>query len=219
MKSIALVDDHVVIRNGLKELIEKLGPYKVTHQFDNGWDCVQAIPQKVSPDLIIMDIEMPEMTGDEALEIFKNRGLKIPVLILTLNTDEDMLLRLYKLGMRGFLHKNCTASVLKEALTEIFASGFYYNQQMNSAYHAKKADNVKSVHRSDLLAKLSPREKEFMKLLCNEEEFTYQEIANRMSVNFRTVDGYRQTIFDKLGVKSKTGIVFMALKHNLLDDL
>jgi len=214
MKKIILVDDHVIIRNGLKELIEKLGPYQVVAQFDNGKDFVDQLPIVPPPDLVIMDITMPEMDGDEVVRIMKSRGISMPILILTLNTDENRLVRLFRNGVRGYMQKNCTAAMLKEALREIFEKGYYHNEHMAYALTAEE----KALPEIDkLVEKLTDREREFIRLICDENEYTYKQIADIMSVHHRTVDGYRETVFDKFGVKSKSGFVLFAYKHKLID--
>lgn len=217
MKKLVLVDDHVIIRNGLKELIERLGPYQVVDQFDNGLEFVNAIPFSYEPDLIVMDISMPEMDGDEVMQVLKERGISLPVLILTLNNDEERLIRLFRRGVRGYLQKNCTAAMMKEALEEIFTRGYYLNEHMQFALGTDKA--VREHSPNELLDILTPKEREFLRLICNDEEYTYKQISEIMSVSHRTVDGYREALFDKLGLKSKTGLVLFVLRNNLLDKI
>ena len=217
-KDIILVDDHIIIRNGLKELIEKLGPFSVSRQYDNGANLVNDFPLNPVPDLVIMDITMPEMDGDEVVALMNDKGIQIPVLILTLSQDENRIVRLFRNGVCGYLTKNCTAAMMKQALEEIFRVGFYHNELMTFALQT--ADKVPKKTKQELiLEKLSPREKEFLKLICHEDEYTYDQIGSIMGVQHRTVDGYRETIFDKFGIKSKTGLVLFILKHQLFEHL
>jgi len=217
-KTIVLVDDHVIIRNGLKELIEKIGPYQVSGEYDNGLEFVNDLPLKKNADLIIMDISMPEMDGDEAIDIMKSRAIDIPVLILTLNQDENRIVRLFRKGVRGCLQKNCTAAIMKEALQEIFRYGYYHNELLTRALHSEQLP-AKKTEQEIILEKLSQREKEFLKLICHEDEYTYGQVADKMNVQHRTVDGYRESIFEKFGIKSKTGLVLFILRHKLFDHL
>ena len=218
MKNIILVDDHVIIRNGLKELIEKLGPYQVLMQYDNGKEFIDAFPLETEPDLIIMDISMPEMNGDEVVEVLNTKGIKLPILILTLNNDENRLVRLFRQGVKGYMQKNCTAAMMKEALSEIFQRGYYHNEHMAFALTAKELGKTTS-EQHKVLEKLSEREKEFIKLACDENEYTYKQIADLMAVQHRTVDGYRESIFEKFGIKSKAGLVLFAMKHKLVEGM
>lgn len=217
-KKIILVDDHVIIRNGLKELIEKLGPYSITGEFDNGPSFLKALPLKVQPDLVIMDISMPGMNGDEVMEQLNAAEFKTPVLILTLNEDESLVIKLFRAGVRGYLRKNCTAGVMRDALEEIFKTGYYHNEFLVYSLQTN-SDSSKKSEQQKIIEQLTAREKEFLKLVCDEKEFTYEQIADKMSVQPRTVDGYREAIFEKFGIKSKTGLVLFILRHKLFEHL
>lgn len=217
-KDIFLVDDHIIVRNGLRELIEKLGPYRISREYDTGRQMLEDYPSAELPQLIIMDLSMPEMDGDEVMQQLNAMGNEVPVLILTLNTEEDRIVRLFRLGVRGYLHKNCTAAMMRQALEEIFARGFFHNELLTMALTTSEQPDRKNV-RDELIGRLSAREMDFMKLVCDEEEYTYDQIAHRMGVHRRTVDGYRESIFDKFGIKSKTGLVLFAIRHKLFEDL
>lgn len=217
-KNIVLVDDHVIIRNGLKALIEKLGPYTVSQQFDNGQSMLDALPLNPKADLIIMDINMPGMNGDELMAQLNARGFKIPVLILTLNEDTSLVIKLFRMGVRGYLPKNCSADTMKRALEELFRSGYFHNEFLTYSLQTNTSTSKKT-EQEKILEQLSAREKEFLKLVCHEAEYTYEQIADKMNVQHRTVDGYRESVFDKFEIKSKTGLVLFILRHKLLDHL
>ncbi len=216
MKNIALVDDHVIIRNGLKELIEKIGPFQISHQFDNGIDLLNALPLSPSTDLLILDFSMPEINGDEVVEKLKDNGFSAPILILTLNEDERTIVKLFRLGVRGYLKKNCSAENLKCAIEEILERGYYHNEFLTYSLQLNP-DKVKKTEQEIVLDRLSSRERDFLKLVCHEKEYTYEQIADIMCVNIRTVDGYRERLFEKFSIKSKTGLVLFVLKHKLFD--
>jgi two-component system invasion response regulator UvrY len=218
VRDIILVDDHVIIRNGLKELIEKLGPYRVSREYDNGREFTESFPLQPVPDLVIMDIAMPEMNGDEVMEVMNQLGMEVPVLILTLNQDENLIIRLFRQGVRGYLRKDCTAVMMKKALTDIFTNDYYHNELLALALRTQDASKQKTVQELAFDA-LTAREKEFLKLVCDEQEYTYQQIAGMMGVQHRTVDGYRQAIFEKLDIRSKTGLVLFMIRHKLLEKL
>lgn len=217
-KNIILVDDHVIIRNGLKELIEKIGPFKISKQFDNGPEFIASVCEKADADLIILDINMPGMNGDIVVEKLGQNGVKIPILILTVNDDEAMIVRLFRLGVRGYLKKNCESSELKNALEEILHNGYYHNEFLTYSLRAT-ADANKKTGQQKILEQLTDREKEFLKLVCHENEYKYEQIADIMHVQHRTVDGYRESIFEKFGIKSKTGLVLFVLRNKLLEYL
>jgi DNA-binding NarL/FixJ family response regulator len=217
-KNIVLVDDHVIIRNGLKELIEKLGDYHVKDQFDNGPSFLESLTKPEHPDLLILDISMPDMNGDVVMQLMMEKEIKIPTLVLTLNDDDEMVIKLFRLGARGYLKKNCTANVLQEALQAIFQNGYYHNEFLTYSLQTN-TKTVKKSERDLILEQLTAREKEFLKLVCDDKEYTYGQIADKMNVQPRTVDGYREAIFEKFGIKSKTGLVLFILKHKLSDFL
>lgn len=214
--NICLVDDHVIIRNGLQELIEKLGPYKVIQQYDNGRALLDAVEKMPTPDLIIMDVSMPQMSGDEVMQEFKERSIKIPVLVLTLNEDENLVIKLFRLGARGYLKKNCNSSQLKQAIDEIIRCGYYHNEFLTLSLQNNSVENKKG-EQDQILEQLTAREREFLRLVCHEKEYTYEQIADQMKVQHRTVDGYRESIFEKFNIKSKTGLVLFILKYRLFD--
>ncbi len=218
LKHIALADDHVIIRNGLKELIEKIGPYKVSAQYNNGEELLKELGKTTHPDLVILDLSMPEMDGYATLEQFKTQNIKVPVLILTLNEDETSIIKLFRLGARGYLLKNCSTLELQQALEDILSRGFYHNDFLTLSLQQESKPQKKS-EQEQVLEELSPREREFLKLVCHEKEYTYGQIADMMGVHTRTVDGYRESLFSKFNIKSKTGLVLFVLKHHLFENL
>jgi two-component system invasion response regulator UvrY len=217
-KNITLVDDHVVIRDGLKVLIEKLGPYEITQQFDNGRELMNAFPFDPLPDLVILDISMPQMNGYEVMEWWNEKKIPVPVLILTLAEEEDRIIRLFRLGVRGYLQKNCTAIILQQALKEIFRCGYYHNEFLTYSLRTS-AVAPKKTEKEKIAEQLTEREKEFLKYVCHEKEYTYKEIADLMKVQPRTVEGYREEVFKKFNIKSKTGLVLFLLRHQFFEIL
>jgi two-component system invasion response regulator UvrY len=218
-RNVALVDDHVIVRNGLKELIEKLGPYSILNQFSNGRELLDALPLLTPvPELIIMDVSMPVMDAEATLKVMNQSNVNIPVLILTLDQDDERVITLFRLGIRGYLQKSCSAAMMAEALSEIFRCGFYHNEFL-AATLKNPGTSPKKNKRDEILGQLTEREREFLKLVCDEKEYTYEQIAGLMNVQHRTVDGYRESIFEKFAIKSKTGLVLFVLRNALLESL
>jgi len=214
-KSIVLVDDHVLVRAGLKELIAKLGPYTVVAEFNSGNDFLAALPIQKEIDLVLLDLSMPGISGDGVVELLNSRGYKIPIMILTLNSDEATIIKLFRNGVRGYLRKDCGAATFKLALEEIFRCGYYHNEFLTMSLLEKP--EKKKTEQEKILDALTTREREFLKLVCHEKEYTYEQIAEAMNVQHRTVDGYRESIFEKFSIKSKTGLVLFVLKHKLFE--
>lgn len=218
IKHIVLVDDHVIVRNGLKELIEKIGPFLITQQFDNGEELLSSLPFKEQVDLIILDLNLKDMPGDAVVMALAEQNCTTPVLILTLSADENVIVNLFRNGVRGYLQKDCSAQELKTAIEEIFRVGYYHNEFLALSLRSN-GTTPKKTEQEKILEALTPREREFLKLVCHEKEYTYEQIADQMKVQHRTVDGYRQEVFEKFGIKSKTGLVLFVLKHNLMSVL
>ena len=124
-KRIILVDDDELIRAGLREIIQKLGPYEVVAEYDNGRQLLNAMATIQDIDLIILDVNMPEMSGDETMQQLNEKGNTIPVLILTVSQEDARMVSLFRMGVRGYLQKNCKAKIMREALSEIFRCGYY----------------------------------------------------------------------------------------------
>ena len=161
----------------------------------------------------MLDVEMPEMNGKAVMEWFKQQEIKIPVLLLTLTEDEPLIIRLFRLGVRGYLHKNCSAVMLRNAINDILSYGYYHDDMMEKALTGEENKNPKK----DPASLLTEKEFEFLKLACNDAEHTYENIASIMGVHPRTVNKYREAIFDKFGVKSKTGLILFAVKNGLIE--
>lgn len=211
--SIVLVDDHIVVRSGIKSLIEVIGNYKFTAQFDNGLQFIQALPALAQPDLAIIDLNMPEMNGLETMRWLRKNDPGLKTLILTLESEEKTIVELFKLGIRGYLPKSCSAELLKKAIQDVVTTGYYYSGVLQQALTGE-------TERNEMLRKvedqLTERELTFLQLVCDSEEYTYERISEIMDVSLRTVDGYREALFKKFNIKSKIGLVLFAIKNKLV---
>jgi DNA-binding NarL/FixJ family response regulator len=213
MINIALADDHVLLRNGLANLVASLG-YNVVFQADNGKEFIEKLKHETLPDIALMDINMPVMDGHEtALWLKKNRpGVKI--MALSMYDDESSIIKMFKAGARGYILKDCDPAELKTALTDIELKGFYYSEMVTGTLiHSINApENEAEVING--LYMLSAKEIEFIKLTC--KELTYKEIAEKMCLSPRTIEGYREDVFKKLRIKSRVGLVIYAIKNGLM---
>jgi DNA-binding NarL/FixJ family response regulator len=214
MKTVALIDDHVLLRNGLANLIETLGDYKVLFQADNGKQFVETVQNGTVPDIVLIDINMPIMDGYETAIWIRENKLKIIILALSMYDDENSIIKMFKAGAKGYILKDCDPSELKAALEALVTKGFYYNEMITGKLiHTINTLDEKEIQ-SKMLAKLNDREITFLKLVCS--EYTYKEIAEKMFVGSRTVDGYRDALFEKLEVKSRVGLVMFAIKNGVI---
>ena len=214
---ICIIDDHAIVRKGLIELLNKLGTIQVTNEFENGEVFLEALPLKIKPDLYILDYSMPNLNGIQVLKILHEKQLQNPdeeykVLLLTQHFDENIIDEAYNFGARGFLNKNCTAHDLKFAIENIVKIG--YN---NVSEILKRIKNYEPKETIKLTSLMSPRELQFLTLVCNEDEYTYEQMAIIMGVSIKSIDGYRSTLFEKFSIKSKVGLVLFSFKNKLTE--
>lgn len=208
MKRIALVEDHRLFANSLKSLIERNESYQVVKMFQNGKELVNHFEKEGELyDLVLLDLQMPVMDGMETMEWLNKNKKEQLVLALTMEDDEKKLIHMMKYGAKGYLLKDIDPIEFQSALKEVFLKGFYYTDQVSTALlHNVINDEVTKV-------KISDREMEFLAYACS--ELTYKEVAAKMFLSPKTIDGYRESLFHKLQVKSRVGLVLYAVKHKL----
>lgn len=208
-RTIALVDDHILLRNGLSELLKKMG-YNILFEVGNGKEMVDKINAGLLPELVLLDIGMPEMDGYSSALWLSRNCPDVLVLALTMYDDETSIIRMLKSGAKGYVLKDSEPSILREAINSMFLKGFYHSELVTgSLIRGVQQDIQGSVNR------INEREAEFLKLICT--ELTYKEIAERMSLSPRTIDGYRDALFEKLSVKSRVGLVLYAIRNRIFD--
>ena len=212
--TVALADDHALIRNGLAGLINTFDGYNVLFQAGNGQEFMDALKSTMLPDLVLMDINMPKKDGYETTLWLKNNYPDIKVLALSMYDNESAIIRMLKCGARGYILKDAEPADLKRALDDIMNKGFFYSDLVTGhlIHTMQKMDDSAEIRTT---FNLSDREVEFLKLICT--ELTYKEIADKMFVSPRTVDGYRDTLCDKLNVKTRVGLVIYAIKNNIVN--
>jgi DNA-binding NarL/FixJ family response regulator len=210
--TICLIDDHKIVRQGLKDLLEKLGNYHIVSEFENGEDFIAALPLETPTDVYILDYSMSNMNGIEVLKSLEEKEEEYKVLLLTQHFDEQIIDDAYKYGARGFLNKNCTAHDLKFAIDNISKIG--YN---NISEILKRIKNPDAEDSAKNKIQLTNREQEFLKLVCDEQELTYDQMATIMGLSVKTVESYRTALFDRFNIKSKVGLVLFSYKHRLTE--
>jgi DNA-binding NarL/FixJ family response regulator len=212
--TIGIIDDHKIVRQGLKELLQKIISCKVTHEFENGEDFINALPLQDPPDLYVLDYSMPGMNGIDVLRELESKDTEFKVLLLTQHFDERVIDLAYHHGARGFLNKNCTASDLKFAIDNIIKIG--YNNISEILKRIKNYEELTVVNIGDSII-LSERELEFLTLVCDENELTYDQMAQKMGLSLKTIETYRTALFDRFNIKSKVGLVLFSYKYQLTE--
>lgn len=210
---VALVDDHVLLRAALASLINNYDDCSVIFQVSNGNELIDKLKSGLPPDVILLDLNMPMMDGmDTALWLQKNHP-SIHVLMLTMYDSEMALIRLLQAGAKGFLKKDIHPDELRFAIQSVIQSGFYYSHNATGKIvnlFRKQSDNIAALGKN-LLTNIDV---DFLKLACT--ELTYKEIAKKMALNPRAVDNLRDSLFQKLSVKSRMGLAMYAIKHGLV---
>lgn len=212
--TICIIDDHKIVREGLIELLQKLGNIKVSYEFESGVAFLNALPLDKKPDLYILDYSMPNLNGIEVLKQLEAKEEEYKVLLLTQHFEENIIDEAYNYGARGFLNKNCTAHDLKYAINNIVTIG--YNNVSEILKRVKNYEEFNHSNKKKTIA-LSNREHEFLTLVCNENEFTYEQMAEKMGLSVKSLEGYRVALFDRFGIKSKVGLVLFSYKNKLTE--
>lgn len=210
--NVAIVDDHVLFTGALSEMVNQLERYNVSFRAENGKDFIEKIENEKNklPQIILLDLNMPLMDGFETLTWIRNKKIDTKVLILSMNDDEQGIVRSLRLGANGYLLKNVSPSTLEEAMDEIIKDGFYHNDMVSNALLSSMKRKGNS-----LVDDLKSNELIFLRFACTDR--TYKEIAEEMNLSHKTVDGYRKNLFEKLNVKSRVGLVLFAMHHKLIE--
>lgn len=209
---IALVDDHSLLRGSLASLINSFEGYKVLFEADNGKEFIQLLQKNTSPDIVLLDITMPEMNGFETAAWIKQHMPSIKVLVLSMMDDDTAIISMLKEGARGYILKDSKPFIFRQALDNIRDKGFFMNELVSNKMLNYVVGEDKKNYAS-VITQLTEKETKFLKLACS--EMTYKEIAAELGLSPRTVEGYRDELFKKLGVMSRVGLVMFAIKNGL----
>lgn len=213
-KKIVIVDDHTMFRKGIALLINLFPTYEVLFDASNGNDFIQQLKDDNLPDIVLLDIKMQEMDGYATAQWIKNNYPQIKILALSTMDNEAAIIRMIKSGARGYILKDADTTELKDAFDKVISLGYYFNdlvtRKVMSNIHLLSEETMPGT-----MARITEKELKFLKLACSEK--TYQQIANEMSVSERTVDGYRESLFQKLNVSSRVGLVLYAIKNGIVN--
>jgi len=210
--NIIIVDDHSMIREGLKQLLELDGDIKVIGEAGDGIECLDLI-EKVHPDVLLLDINMPNMNGLRVLEEIKRKKMNVRVLILTIHNEIEYLLKAVDMGVDGYVLKDSNSSVLKEAITAVYNEKSYIQPSLTPLLKEK----IFITERNKRTANLTKRELQVIELLG--EGLYNKEIAERLFISEKTVKNHVSSIFKKISVTDRTQAVVYAIKNNIIDVL
>lgn len=209
---IAVVDDHRLFRLGLIALIESYNSqYRVIMDANDGKEFLDSIDPNNVPDLLLLDENMPYMSGYETAVALKEKYPQVKVLIITMIEEEEKLIRMLKIGVNGYLSKDVEPDELKDAIETIVKKGFYYTDYLTGKLIQMVGDKVNKKKTNPIL---SEQELRVLKFICR--DYSYKQIAEEMELSIKTVETYRVSLFDKLNVKSRVGLVMYAVKNGII---
>ena len=206
---VAIADCHTLQREILGSFINSLGNYTTVIEAASGKEFIEKIElSEQKPDICILDIDMPQMEGFDTLIKLKKISPTTKILILTLFGNEYTVIKMIQQGVNGFLLKGCTATELKNALSEIHANDYYFSDTL-------KPDIVKSVKKGKLvIPSITEREKQF--LMFNYTGLDYHQIADKMGISIKTINSYREALCSKLKVSNRIGLVIFSIKAGFI---
>ena len=210
--SIAIADDHHLVAEAISDLVQRFDNYDVLMVAESGRDLLNRLQRGPLPDIALIDLNMPEMDGFETTVQLRELYPSIRVLALSMTDREEDIVRMIRNGARGYLLKGCRSSELRKALDDVMTKGFYYSEFLTN--QLIRSLNAPEPVAPTAIFNLNGREHSFLKMACS--ELTYNEIADRMCVSPRTVDGYREVVFQKMSVRTRVGMVLQAVRHGLV---
>lgn len=206
-KTIAIVDDHILIAQAIKGIIANFENFETICECENGQELIDKInTYNVLPDIVLLDISMPVMDGFQTADWLQKNHPEVLVMVLSMQNDEQSVIRMVRNGAKSYLLKNSHPRELESALLKLVENGFYYPEWASKIIFSSinKTSN-------EALSKLTDREKEFLKYTITEK--SYKEIAELMFCSPRTVESYRDNLFEKLNLKTRVGLAVYAIKN------
>lgn len=211
MINIVIADDHKMVREGLKQLLELESSFAVVGEASDGYECLNIV-NKVKPDIVLLDINMPNLDGLQTLKIMRQQGMNNKVILLTINSDADYVIRAMEYKCNGYVLKDSDFDTLKNAITVVEEGGIYIEPSLTTDINSNlvKREIVK-----EKLEELTTREIEVLKMLS--KGLLNKEIAATLNISERTVKNHVSNIFKKINVSDRTQAAVFAIKHNIVD--
>lgn len=211
---VAIADDHKIFRKGVILSLRPFTNIKFVQEAENGQDLIDGL-SKSEPDVILMDLRMPQKDGIETTKQIAKQYPAMHIVILTMFEDERFVSHLMEIGANGYLLKSADPSEIRRAIMDVAEKGYYLNNFVNRILLKKSHSKQKTVPNLSSEITLNEREKDVIKYICM--EFTATEIAQKMDVSPRTVEAIKDRLMEKFGTKNTAGLVFFAVKNNLID--
>jgi two-component system response regulator DegU len=211
--NVIITDDHKLFRKGIAALLSDFDFINEIGEAGNGIELLEEIENLESPpDLILLDIRMPEMDGIEAQKLVRQKYPEIKIIILSMEDDEQIVLHLIEQGVNGYLLKNADPDEMEMAIKKVISEGYYFSQEFSQLI--VKNVVLKKINKFELEQELNSKELQVLELVC--KQFTANEIADKLNLSVRTIEGYRRKLLEKTKSKNLAGLVVFALKNNLV---
>lgn len=211
MINIVIADDHKMVREGLKQLLELEPSFAVVGEASDGYECLDIV-SKVKPDIVLLDINMPNLDGLQTLKIMRRQGMTNKVILLTINSDADYVIRAMDYKCNGYVLKDSDFDTLKNAITLVNDGEIYIEPSLTTDI---SSNLVKREIVKERLENLTVRETEVLKMLS--KGLLNKEIAAALNISERTVKNHVSNIFKKINVSDRTQAAVFAIKHNIVD--
>ncbi len=213
---IAIADDEALFRRGMRLILEDYSGLKVIIEAENGQhllDCIRASDEL--PDVLLLDLKMPVMGGIEAAEIIRREFPSILIVVISSHFSKAFIINMIEIGASAYLGKNTAPDEVVETIRMVREKGFYYNTEVMGIIRENIMSPMQTRANREQIIDITNREKEVLQLIC--EECTTQEIADRLFISVRTVDGHRNNLLSKLGCRNTAGLVVYALQNGLVN--
>jgi two-component system response regulator DegU len=212
---LAVVDDHKLFRDGMVSLLSRYEELSVVIEASNGVELFnELLRRKRSVDVVILDVEMPEMDGVAVLKKLKDTKSEIKPLVLTMYNEDELIYRLVQFGARGLVLKGADIEDVVDAIHSLYANELYFNEDVSKRVMHKLVKK-EHIRRIGISSTLSEREKEIIKLIC--EGLTGKEIADRLFISLRTVNKHKEFIFEKTKSKNTAGVALYAIRTGIVE--
>jgi len=212
--NIVVTDDHKLFRKGMAALLSDFDQVGEIFEAENGLDLLNTIRNMpLPPDVVLLDVNMPVMDGVEATRELKQKHPTVRIIILSMEDDVQLVSHLVSEGVNGYLLKNADPDELELALKKVMTNDFYFSASLTAAVLNSSKASFKVKSRASEV-ELSERETQVLQLIC--EELTAAEIADRLSLSARTVEGYKRNLLEKTGTRNMAGLVIFAMKNDLI---
>ena len=217
---IAIADDHKLFRQGLIQILTKFNDYQIVLEAATGEELLEKM-QFNMPDIILLDLHMKGMDGREASTLILKQYPQLKIIILSMNYSTEFILQLMRIGVHGYLPKDIDQAILSDAIEQVKTRGYYINDDIAQVMRQGLQNNEIKISRkknvliSSVNVELTDREMEVLSLIC--KGLNTNQIADKLFISYRTVEGHRKNLLEKTGVSNSVGLAIFAIRHHLFE--